>query len=86
MSRKIVDSLKQILQVNSNGDLAIKLGVSNALISTWHRGAQISVEKAALIEQVTYGAIKRHEIRPDVYAGYVPIKDCYREWEHKRAV
>lgn len=52
----------------SQADFATKLGVSQGLIHQWLKGlTKITPEKAKAIEMATEGAIKRHELRPDIF-------------------
>jgi DNA-binding transcriptional regulator YdaS (Cro superfamily) len=45
------------------------IGVSQGLVWQWMNGhTQITAERAIEIEEKTKGAIKRHELRPDLYA------------------
>lgn len=49
-------------------DLAAALGVSPGLVSHWNTGrVKITAERAKQIEQATNGAVRRHELRPDVF-------------------
>lgn len=47
------------------GDL---VGASQGLVSQWLSGdTQITAERAKTIEEATKGAVKRHELRPDIF-------------------
>lgn len=49
-------------------DLAAALGCSQSLISHWMTGRkQVTAERAKQIEEATFGAVRRHELRPDVF-------------------
>jgi DNA-binding transcriptional regulator YdaS (Cro superfamily) len=48
--------------------LAVTLGVSQGLITQWETGRlPVSAEMAKHIEQVTNGALKRQDLRPDLF-------------------
>lgn len=52
--------------VESAASLARKLGISPVLISQWKNGTRpVPLERCAVLEQVTAGAITRKELRPD---------------------
>lgn len=45
------------------------VGVSQGMVSQWLTGARpISPESALAIEQKTKGAVRKHELRPDIFA------------------
>jgi DNA-binding transcriptional regulator YdaS (Cro superfamily) len=47
--------------------LAKWLGVSQAMVHKWKSGASITPERAKQIEMATDGAVRRHELRPDIF-------------------
>jgi DNA-binding transcriptional regulator YdaS (Cro superfamily) len=48
--------------------MADALGVHQSLISQWINGSRpIAPMKAKAIEEATNGAVKRHELRPDIF-------------------
>jgi DNA-binding transcriptional regulator YdaS (Cro superfamily) len=48
--------------------LARLLGISQAMVSHWVTGRKaITPERAVQIEQATAGAVRRHELRPDIF-------------------
>jgi DNA-binding transcriptional regulator YdaS (Cro superfamily) len=50
-------------------NLAKKLGVKQQTVSDWVRGKiNPSIENAKKIDQLSNGAIKKEQIRPDVFA------------------
>ena len=61
----------------SQSDMADRLGVSQGMVSHWLRGRKnITAEKARDIEIATNGAVRRHELRPDVFdAPAGPVAD-----------
>ncbi len=47
---------------------AARLGVTQGLVSQWLNGTTvITPERAKSIEDATEGAVRRHELRPDVF-------------------
>ena len=49
-------------------ELAAQLGVTQAMVSHWSRGAcRVTAEYAIKIERVTGGAVSRSELRPDIF-------------------
>jgi DNA-binding transcriptional regulator YdaS (Cro superfamily) len=49
-------------------ELARRLGCSKQLVSFWRTGRQrVPAETAVDIERVTHGAVRRHELRPDLW-------------------
>lgn len=57
--------------IESNGGqtaFAERIGVSQGLVWQWINGkTRITAERATEIEQKTDGAVKRHELRPDLF-------------------
>ena len=52
----------------SQNDLGKMLGVTQGAVSQWIAGAvKISAERAVDIERVTQGAVRREELRPDIF-------------------
>lgn len=51
----------------SGAALARLIGVSTVMVHKWRNGARITPERARQIEQATNGAVRRHELRPDVF-------------------
>jgi len=47
--------------------LAAAVGVTQGRVSHWLAGASIPAERAKAIEIATNGAVKRHELRPDIF-------------------
>lgn len=48
-----------------------RLGVTPGLISQYISGTtKITAERAAAIERATGGEVKRHDLRPDLYAAH----------------
>ena len=55
-------------QAISQAEFARRLGVTTGSVWQWVEGrVRVSPERAAQIEQVTAGAVKRHELRPDLF-------------------
>ena len=51
----------------SQATLAQRCNVSQAAVSKWARGGNISAENARAIEEATQGAVTVHDLRPDVF-------------------
>jgi DNA-binding transcriptional regulator YdaS (Cro superfamily) len=52
----------------SQADVAELMGVSQAMVSHWLTGRKaITPERAKQIEHATGGAVRRHELRPDIF-------------------
>lgn len=43
------------------------IGVTQSRVSQWLAGETIEAERAIAIEEKTDGAIRRHELRPDLF-------------------
>lgn len=52
----------------SQAELAELVGVSQGMVSHWLTGRKaITPERAKQIEHATGGAVRRHELRPDIF-------------------
>jgi DNA-binding transcriptional regulator YdaS (Cro superfamily) len=51
----------------SDYKLAKALGIAPASITKWKRKGYVPIERAIAIEKLTGGAIKREELRPDIF-------------------
>ncbi len=59
-------------------ELAQALGCSPSLVSHWVTGRKrITAERARQIEDATFGSVKRHELRPDLFDA--PAANCDRQ-------
>lgn len=69
----IISSMQAIRQYMEKHNLTQKdfakiAGVQQSMVSQWFSGARpIGAERAVEIEKRTKGAIKRHELRPDIF-------------------
>ena len=52
---------------NTGTALAKKLGVAHPQVYRWASGTRVPAERVLDIERATNGAVKRHELRPDLY-------------------
>jgi len=60
--------LKTYLETTTQTKMAARLGVSQGLIHQWLKGiTRITAERCVQIEGVTNGAVRRHELRPDIF-------------------
>ena len=50
--------------------LAEQIGVSRQAVEKWEQNG-VPADRALDIERVVGGAVKRHELRPELYEGYV---------------
>ena len=54
--------------VGGQNELARRLGIGQSRVWNWiHRDAKVSAEYAAAIEAATDGAVKKSDLRPDVF-------------------
>lgn len=52
----------------SQAEVADLVGVSQGMVSHWLNGRKaITPERAKQIEHATAGAVRRHELRPDIF-------------------
>lgn len=58
---------RAIKAAGSGAALARLVGVSPVMVHKWLDGARVTAERAKQIEQATNGAVRRHELRPDVF-------------------
>jgi DNA-binding transcriptional regulator YdaS (Cro superfamily) len=64
----IILRMDEVMKYFKNqNELAKLLGVAPTAISNW-KARQIPVHRAVQIELLTNGAIKREELRPDIFA------------------
>lgn len=61
--------------VGSGAELARRLGVVPMTVTQWRRRKRVPAERCAAIEQLTNGAVTRHDLRPDVF-GPLPSIDA----------
>lgn len=60
---------KAIAICGSQGALAEKVGCKQQTVSHWlNKSKRVPAEFVLLIEKATNGAVKRHELRPDIFA------------------
>lgn len=62
--------LKSYLRVSklSQSEFARQLGVTQGAVWQWIEGVQrVSAENAKRIEEITGGAVTRHDLRPDLW-------------------
>ncbi len=60
--------LKRYIMLHSQALLAKDLGVDRSLVSQWLSGkTRITAERAVQIERTTNGAIRREDLRPDIF-------------------
>jgi DNA-binding transcriptional regulator YdaS (Cro superfamily) len=60
--------LAEYLKSVTQQALAARIGCSQGLVSQWVNGdTVITAERAKAIEEATGGAVKRHELRPDIF-------------------
>ena len=62
--------LKKYIELNrlTQEQFAKQVGVTQAAVCQWLSGARITAERAIDIEKKTAGAVKRHELRPDLFS------------------
>ncbi len=60
---------KHGLTLEAFGDI---VGVKKAAVGKWENGIAPSVESAKVIEEKTYGAITRQQLRPDIWDAKAP--------------
>ena len=51
----------------SQSEFGKLIGVTQGMVWQWLHGKQVSAESAVKIDQITEGAIARHELRPDIF-------------------
>ena len=62
-------TLAEYLSSVSQRSFAKRLGVHTSLVWQWVNGrTKVTAEKALLIEQATGGAVRRQDLRPDLWA------------------
>lgn len=59
--------------LGSQQALAAALGIRSPSISEWRAKNRVPAERCAEIERATGGAVKREELRPDVFGTVVPV-------------
>lgn len=58
---------KAVATVGGVGRLARLLGVRQPAVSNWRRRGKIPAVQVIPIERATNGAVRREELRPDIY-------------------
>jgi len=59
---------KAIKTAGGVSKLAASIGVAQNVVSNWRARAQVPANRCADIERATYGAVTRHDLRPDVFS------------------
>lgn len=63
-----MDLRTYVEQHGGQTEFARRLGVTQGLVWQWLEGkTKVTPVKAKLIEELTDGAVSRHELRPDVF-------------------
>ncbi|WP_444897921.1 helix-turn-helix domain-containing protein [Microbulbifer sp. SSSA005] len=59
---------RAVKSVGTQGRLAQLLGVTQGMVSAWATGRkEIAPHRCSQIERVTFGAVTREELRPDIF-------------------
>lgn len=62
------DPLARAIEIlGSQQALADALAIRSPSISGWRQAGRVPAERCAAIEQLTNGAVTRHDLRPDVF-------------------
>lgn len=64
-------TLEQFLEASGQrpAAFAAKIGVAASTVTRWLKGQRaVSAEMAVLVENATKGKVKRHQLRPDLWA------------------
>ena len=54
--------------------LADAMGIKYQLLQKWRKRGFVPHYRAAQIEQITDGKVMRHELFPELFEGYQPVK------------
>jgi DNA-binding transcriptional regulator YdaS (Cro superfamily) len=65
MNAHIIEAVRLL---GSQKALADACGVSQAAVSKWVNGGQITAEKALLVQRSTDGAVSAQDLRPDIFS------------------
>lgn len=65
-------------------NLAEKMGVKRQLLQKWRKRGYVPHCRASAVEEATDGAVQRHEMYPDLFAGYRPVKRRRRKKPENR--
>lgn len=65
---------KAIKSVGSMKQLANELGIKYQSIQNWRKRGYVPCGRAVEIEELTRGEVMRHELSPELFTGYRPIK------------
>jgi DNA-binding transcriptional regulator YdaS (Cro superfamily) len=68
--------VRAIQACGGSATLAKGLGVSLQMVHKWKRGAAVTAERAVQIEHATGGAVRRHELRPDIFDAPAAVPVC----------
>lgn len=68
-------AIKALGENATQADLARALEVTSMCVSQWRRRG-VPPEWCRKIERVTGGAVKRHELRPDLFDPPATLKEC----------
>jgi DNA-binding transcriptional regulator YdaS (Cro superfamily) len=58
---------RAILACGTQQELARRIGRSQQIVSYWRKAKIVPAEVAGAIEEACEGAVKRHELRPDLF-------------------
>ncbi len=71
-----MNPIKRAAQIlGSQQELARRLGVSKGAVSQWADGS-VPLDRCIPIEQLTSGAVRCEDLRPDVDWAYLRATDC----------
>lgn len=50
--------------------------ITSQAMNQWYVNGEITIDRAIQVERTTNGFVLRHELRPDLYAGYIQEVEC----------
>mgnify|MGYP000424497680 CR=1 FL=1 len=84
-SHNIISALDRACKIcGGQGALGKVLNRPQQCISQWRKVGRVPTASIVDIERATRGAVKRHELAPDLFAGYVCVSDVKRVYSSFR--
>lgn len=72
MTSEQIELLKKLTTSKNYSQLARAMGITPQRLNYLRKGGAVSPKLALRIELLTNGEIKRHDLLPDLFAGYQP--------------
>lgn len=75
MNQNLVDLLKACTETRKDTELAHALGLTPQAFCMMKKRERITPGVALRIELVSGGLVRRHQLLPELFAGYLPVRE-----------